>query len=204
MENVSTWTHLYYVSCMIIAAAAAIGIWQLFIMKHDIKTRNRRAAAEYSMQIALRYHEKFMKILDELYYYGKEKNLPEYKGTPEELPDINYATLNKRIEIIKNFDFHILLNELEYISAVVLSGLCNEELSFELFGRSLCRNVAKYYDILNPFGSSESYIMELFEIWRERVKKEKLMSEKKKLSAKQKEIMKGIKDIMDKRVPTIK
>lgn len=96
------------------------------------------------------------------------------------------------------------MNELEYISAVVLSGLCDEELAFELFGRNLCRNVAKYYDILNPFGGSESHILELFEIWRGRVKKEKLMSEKKKLSAKQKEIMKGIKDIMDKRVPTIK
>ncbi|MCK4429926.1 MAG: hypothetical protein KAW19_01360 [Candidatus Aminicenantes bacterium] len=91
---------------MVIAAAAAIGIWQLFIMKHDIKIRYRRAAVEYSMQIALRYYEKFMKMLDELYDYGKEKNLPEYKGTPEELPDINYETLKKRVGIIKNFGFH--------------------------------------------------------------------------------------------------
>ena len=73
MENPTTWTYLYYVSCMIIAVAAAIGIWQLFIMKHDIKTRYRRAALEYSIKLVDRYNDKFLQIADDI-FIKREKN----------------------------------------------------------------------------------------------------------------------------------
>lgn len=205
-ENISTWTYFYYVSCMIIAVAAAIGIWQLFIMKYDIKTRNRRAAMENAIKLIERFNDKFVKVADEFFYKAEKENMPKYKGTIDELPKINIDVLKKRLEISTNLKFYKYTNELEIIAAGILSGLSDKNFAFKIIGRSYCHSVAYYYDILKAWRdfSGEITIMELFDIWIKRLKKEKLILEKKKLSTKQKEIMKGIKDIMDKSIPSIK
>jgi len=206
MENISTWTYFYYVSCMVIAAAAAIGIWQLFIMKHDIKTRNRRAAMENAIKLIERFHEKFIKVAEELYDNAKKENMPEYKGTIYELPAINIDVLKKRAEISTKLKFYKYTNELEIIAAGILSGLSDENFVFKIIGRSYCQSVAYYYDILKAWRdfSGEITIMELFDIWRKRLKKEKLILEKKKLSDKQKAIANDMQKLMDKSIPSIK
>ena len=207
MENISTWTYFYYVSCMVIAAAAAIGIWQLFIMKHDIKTRNRRAAMENSIKLIERYHEKFTKVADEFYYNAKKENMPQYKGTVYELPEINIDVLKKRSEILVKLKFHRYINGLEIIAAGILSGLSDEDFVFKIIGSSYCDSVATYYDIfkaLRDYKGEGGCIMELFDIWSKRLKKEKLILEKKKLSGKQKEIANEMQQIIDKSISTIK
>jgi len=207
MENLTTWNYIYYISCMIIAAAAGIGLCQLFIMKHDIKTRNRRAAMENSIKLIERFHEKFAKVADEVYVNAKKENMPKYKGTIYELPAINIDVLKKRAEISAKLKFHKYVNELEIVSAGILSGLSDEDFVFKIIGRSYCQSVAYYYDIFKAwrdFSGESVCIMELFDMWRKRLIKEKLILEKKKLSDEQKAITNNIQKLMDKNIPSIK
>jgi len=206
-ENISIWTYFYYVSCMIIAVAATIGIWQLFIMKHDIKTRNRRAAMENSIKLIERFNDKFVKVSDEFYKSEKKENMPEYKGTIEKLPAIDIDVLLKRLKISGNLQFHKYINELEIIAAGILSGLSDEGFAFKIIGKSYCHSVARYYDMFKAWRDYQGEcgcIMELFDIWNKRLKKEELILKKKKLSDKQKEIANDMQTLIDKSIPTIK
>lgn len=209
MENPNTWTYLYYVSCMIIAAAAAIGIWQLFIIKHDVKTRYRRAAMENSIQLIDRYHDKFTKLADEVGKKEISENMPEYNkhGQFENLPAIDFDVLKKRAIIALKVDFHMLANELDTFAAGVLSGLCDEEYVFKTVGRSFCYNVARYYDLIESFKvvmKEYDCILKLFDIWRKRIKREKLELDKTKLSDKQEAVLEEIQKLVEKRIPSIK
>lgn len=207
MENPNTWTYLYYISCMIIAAAAVVGLSQLFILKHDIKTRYKRAAIEYSLKLINHYCEKIVKISDEIYDKEKEESIPQYEGTTEKLPDIDGGLVIKRLELLGKFGFHRLLYEFEYFSAGVLSSLCDEDLVFDTIGRAFCFKIARLYDIYKSFeviGKEYKHTLELFELWRNRIKKKKLELEKKKLSAQQREIINKMQKLMDKRIPPIK
>ncbi len=207
MENPSIWTSLYYISCMIIAAAAVIGIWQLFIIKHDIKTRYRRAALECSMKIIDRYYDKTVKITDVLFNVEQEKNVPEYKGTIESLPAIDNKIMIKRLEILSSAGIHRFFNDVEFISTGALSGLCDENLVFETIGRSLSFQETRYNEIiksLNKVCVKYKYTLKLFEIWRDRLKKKKLEIEKEKITKKQQELIDEMGKLVDKRISSIK
>lgn len=209
MENPNTWTYFYYVSCMIIAAAAVIGIWQLFIMKHDIKTRYKRATMENSIKLIDRYYDKGAKISDEVYAKEKSENMPEYNKHRqfESLPAIDDDLLLKRAIISLKTGFPKLANELDTFAVGVLSGLCDEEYVFKTVGRSFCYDVARYYDILKSYNeimTGHDCTLELFDIWRKRIIKDKLKFEKEKLSDKQREIIDKMQKLMDKKIPSIK
>ena len=207
MVNLGIWTYLYYASGIVLAIAAIIGLWQLFILKHDINTRNKRAAMENSIKLIDRYREKLIKISEAIYKFEKEKNVPNYEGTPFELPAIDIDLVTKRMEFLAEAGIPGLINESEAFSAAVLSGLSDEEFVFRLIGRPYCNFVAQYYDIfatLQSYSTAKSCVLELFDMWRKRLIKIRLELEKKELSAKQKGVSSQIQDIIDKKIPFIK
>lgn len=183
--------NIYYISGIVLAIIGVFGLAQILLMKRDAKIKYARQSVDNSIRVIERYLYNFVNLHDALYEKLKKENVPEYDGTIENLPDIDLDNLSKRL----NYDFHLLFNELEIISASILGGTCDDDFCFRAIGRTYCSAVAINFDILTGLRTSETRFdyydntWELFDLWRNRLIKEQYKMEKTKIERQISEIV---------------
>lgn len=185
----------YFASGIILGLAGIIGLRQLSLMKFDISTRCRRETMDNSIKIVDRYLDKFVPEYDAFTKQREKEGIPTYGGTIDNLPPINRKELLQRSAKV---EFTTIFNELEIISASVMSGLADDDFVYKSIGRSFCGTIAKNHDILSQCTSGGYYpnTNELFKIWRKRLIKAKL-------EGKRNECDSILNNINDERIPII-
>ncbi|MGG5738582.1 DUF4760 domain-containing protein [Bacillus cereus group sp. IBL03679] len=173
---------LYYLASIGLFATVIIGLKQLQVVKKDMNTRNQRAAVEKSIEylkwFSSDYLPKFSKMVSEF-----DDNDVEVKINPINpmfLPDESHKTKEVQAFIAKahNNDAIDMLNSLEFFSAAVLNGLADEEIVYKPIVKPYCSVVCFLYPVICNYRVKEnstsgfSNIIELFEIWNSRHKKE--------------------------------
>jgi hypothetical protein len=155
--------NIFYLSGIVLALAALFGLRQISLLKSDIRIRNTRMAREMSAAIIKYYMEEHCAPSNGVELLIQKKQVPaiSWTGKTEDLDFLSPATFDKRIalsrlssyvEIFQNGETKVcitdLLNGLEYVGACCNSGLPDEKLVFNSIGRSFCRTVEQFYDLI--------------------------------------------------------
>lgn len=187
----------YYASGVIIAVAAIIGIYQIFIMKRGININSRRDAAKVSFQISEIYDSKFKQCIDLLVEAYKKIELEvimkinieqfsiqEYKVKYEEAWRTKFETNYKKVAA----KFEECANILEGYSVPILLGVADENISFnteyECF--ILLSKICFPYIINKQIEDKQlfCYTSKLYNLWIKKSTKLKLQNEIEKLEEK--------------------
>ncbi len=183
---------LYFIASIGLVAGLFIGLRQLKLLKEDMDIRYKRAAIEKSIEylnwFATEFIPKTNKFIDDI----RSKEIPEYEGPYNEkfIFDENCNTsqsdIRKRIKILNDCGATNLINELEYFSAALLSGLADEELAFNPLANIYCEAVETHYVMIcdsrdDETSSVYSYTVSLYSIWKARIKKSELEKTKRKI-----------------------
>jgi len=182
---------LNFIATIVLACIAIYGIKQISLMKADMNSRSERAAKEKAIEASLKYFNEFIPLIDLFDNKVNKKRLPCYKGpigdfSEESIPNEFYSTSRKRLDID---ELRPPLNCLEGISAMLTTGVADEQVAFDIFGRSLCRAVASMYDIISICHSdiaSPYYqnIVKLYQIWSPRLSQSELETARNRIDTK--------------------
>jgi hypothetical protein len=212
LEFIALWVRpilelLYFLASIGLFASVFIGLRQLKLVKEDIKVRNKRASVEKSIEYLNMFATDFIpKITDKIKEINESK-LAVYKGpfNPKFVFDHN---CDLKSQVIKDYyllcyeiDVVYILNELEFFSAALVSGLADEELAFNPLADFYCSTVERFYVTIcanRENGDSRMYsnIINLYGTWKDRLHKMELES-------KRREIDENISKIEDRRIPSI-
>lgn len=171
----------YFLSGIILAAAAIYGLQQVRLMKRDMRMRSDRASKEKAIEYIAQYFSKYVP-LDKTFNDQCEANkLVGYTGP---IGDFGLFDLPSeyRNRARRRFDIPCwlpALNELQTIAAAFAYGVANDKLGFQAIGRTFCSTVATKYDILCITRSNDASpyyqaIVDLFHLWAPRLKKSEL------------------------------
>lgn len=182
---------LSFLSSIVLAGIAAYGIKQIRLMKSDMKSRSERAAKEKAIEASTEYLMSYVEldgqhILDCL----KEKIPSAYKGpignfSHESIPaELKPVCLKRYIQL----SWLPAINKLESIAATFTTGVADEQVGFQIIGRSFCGTVASHYDLIatsrrEKANSHFSDIVELYNIWAPRLSKSELSAAREELNA---------------------
>ena len=176
--------NLYYLSGVFVAVFAFIGLFQLFLTKRTIQVSSERDAAKQSaIQIEL-FFNKIIPLINEFTIKNKGKNYP----TPMPLDwQFNHENVKKSFSkkdialYAKDFlaiadEWIKIANSLEAMSIYFLKGIANEELGFSSIGWQYVNQIEEYYfyySVLRSNAVSKEYLnsMELYDLWRNRIRK---------------------------------
>jgi hypothetical protein len=192
---------LYFISGIVVAIAALLGLKQVLLLKTDITTRNKRLSVEKSIEHLDRFAKTVSPLAQKYLQNIRGNGLSFYNG-----PIIDF----KKIGLKQKSDFELckkkldldpldLLNELEVTAAAMVSGLADEKLAFNPLGRSYCDLVEKIYDVICLCRDEEEYysnIVALYQLWKPRIDKIDLEKQKQKID-------KDLACITDKDIPPI-
>lgn len=175
---------LYYLSGLALAIIAGIGLKQLALLKQDMDIRNQRASKEGSIRFIDHYYKTFIPKWDGWVSKLEANNIPLYEGTYEHQPTPDPAECKKRLQ---ELGWHEALNELETVAAGVNSGLADDDLAYEVIGRSFCNGVASFWDILEYIRSVDSKrytaTVKTFNRWASRMNRESLLQQQSQINA---------------------
>lgn len=178
----------YFLSGIVIAVVALIGLRQLRMMKVDILARNIRAARESAIQAGMRYVNETVPRCNAMTdRFLAEKVPSRYEGP---IGDFSLTSLPKgwlKTAGIQRFKLNPCdeLNSLESVAAMFTSGVADSEIGFRIIGRSFCKQVQYRYDVISMFRPGEdpdhdSYqnIVDLYNVWSSRFTVEELAKSK--------------------------
>lgn len=160
-----------YISGVILALVGIVGLLQLWFYKSEVKARFNRLSVDNSIKIQERYYNMVI-MYDEFCERIKKENIPKYKGTIEK-PIVGQVFDDNTIKRMEN-NFHLILNEIELISASILCGTCNGKFIYNCIGKSFLNTVASNFDLLmatrlgNEVNKYYNNTYELFTIWRDK------------------------------------
>lgn len=198
---------VYFVASIGLSATIFIGLKQLELVKDDIKIRNKRASVEKSIEYLHWFATEFIPQISEIATKVEEKFNFKYTGPMNKqfIFDVNCNPNNVEIanffKVCADSGVLGLMNQLEYFSAALLSGLADEELAFNPLSDTYCRNVECYYIFIcghRKDANSRFYtnIIGLYDIWKGRLNKMELENQKRKIDE-------NISRIEDKRIHSI-
>ncbi|MBP1993241.1 DUF4760 domain-containing protein [Paenibacillus eucommiae] len=183
---------LSFLASICLAATIVIGLRQLKLLKEDMFIKNKRASVEKSIEFLNWFATDFLPKHDEYVNEVKKKEAPLYEG-PRNENFVFDSNCNLSMEPIKD---HLqksidsrgadLLNQLEYFSAALLSGLADEELAFNPLAHIYCSIIEGLYVVLCYYRDEESKtmftnIVTLHKMWKDRLEKMKMEIAKNKL-----------------------
>lgn len=178
-------------SGIIISFGILVAIFQIRLLKKDIRIRNERASKERSIEAASRYLSDYVNFDGVFFNEVQEKKLNKRFEGP--YSEFKRGKIHASGDFIKRLSCDSILpalNELEAISAYFVTGVGDEETGFSIIGKTFCHTVESKYDIisfLHDSGGGQPYysnIVILYGIWRPRLTKEQLEIEKKILDGK--------------------
>lgn len=194
---------LSFASTVVVAIAAIYGLQQIRLLKFDMRSRSERAAKEKALEAVDQYNSSYIKLIEAFRKSLSAASLGDYEGpigdfTRDSIP-LKYRELaNKRWAL---FDWLDAINRLDLISAMYTTGVADEKVGFDIMGRSFCRNVGYYYDVIALTRIDQACqhfdnIVRLYGTWSPRLSKAELSAAKDALESR-------ISAIPDKRIPTI-
>lgn len=183
---------LYFIASIVLVAGIFIGIRQLKLVQRDMEVRYKRAAIEKSIEYLNYFATEFIPKCNRFDNEMRSEAILTYAGpyNKEFKFDIHCRSNDENIkkQIDKSIDHGAidLINELEYFSAAMLSGLADEELAFNPLAKIFCDTVESHYVILcdqrDEDGSNlYSNTVELYSSWKGRLKKRALEMERNKI-----------------------
>lgn len=203
---------LYYIASIGLFASVIIGLYQLKLMKSDLKTKNQRAAMEKSLQYLDWFasdffpaQNNFMTKQNEIKRAMMEKAKDDkhrnrfqnaFKKAHIEF-DVN-DTFIKNTRELDEYAIPIscmsaaradnILNQLEYFAAAMSCGLADEELAFNPLSDAYCNVVEELYLMLCTLRTDNdklySNVIKLYRIWKSRINKQALEGKRQEISAK--------------------
>jgi hypothetical protein len=181
---------LYFLSGVILIVTVWIGLKQLKIVSEDFKIKNKRASVEKSIEYLNWFATDFIPQTNLFFRKVASEDLQYYKGpfSDQFLFDVNCKRESKYITAYITFcnenEAMDLLNQLEYFSAALISGLADEELAFNPLGLIYCELVERMYPFYcnvrrnrnedDDRSSMFSYTIKLYNIWRKRIDRTKM------------------------------
>lgn len=179
--------NVYYLSGILILISIVVGIIQLILTKKALVVTSKREAANLAAKKVDDYVMRIIPLIDKLFYKENELKMEKPKV---ELSKFNQSTLKKEIgetEYIKIFKERLkvmsyvlaILNALEAFSVYFVKNVADEEIAYSCIGitfvhtvDSLCFDVCAC--IKDDDDMSFQNMIKLYEIWSNRIKKEKL------------------------------
>jgi hypothetical protein len=192
--------NLSLLSGPILTIFAIVGVFQLFQTKKALIITSKRDAANLAAQQIKDYSERIIPLLSEYDFALLSDKIPSIKIEIGEFNEeylkeklgekkINEISLERIKYIVYQCD---ALNSLEAFSTYFTKGVADEQIAYSAIGRTFCYSVENYFfEISNHRKESDptyQNIIELYKLWSERLKKDRLTLE-------QKEILKKIKNI---------
>lgn len=178
----------YFISGIVLASVAIIGLKQVRIMKKDMITRMDRAAKEKAIEYSTRYLSNFVSLVSTFCNEYKKHNTTEYKGS---ISDFTFNSLQEKHLDNAKKRFDILswlpaMNELQSIAAAFTSGVADDRTGFNIIGRTYCVTVQCNYDILSMSRQAKvcdyyQSIIDLYNVWAPRLNKAELEAERVKM-----------------------
>jgi hypothetical protein len=167
---------LYFMGGIVVAAASVVALQQLSILKRDIRTRNERAAKEKAIEYCTRYLTTYVRLDAEWSQKRKDAKLPNYEGP---VGDFSPGSIPLEYRALARARFAAMawlpaINELAAISAPFVHGVADEQVGFEIIGRTFCAAVDLDYDIITLGHSEEVHphyesIVGLHKVWKPRL-----------------------------------
>lgn len=188
---------LYYCSNIIVAICAVFALWQILISKHQLKierenqkTQLEREAQKYAIEQIAYFNNTIIPLENKIFKKLKGKKISFFDNS-----NILFEGNSLRIKakMSKEDKDKILdvaeevtsvINALEIYSTVLTSGLANEEFVYQIQGYSYCQTVEQYLIFIiddSKGKTKKSSAVNLYFLWKSRLTKEKLISEKKKI-----------------------
>ena len=166
---------LSFASTIALTIGLAFPYKQLALLKADVLSRSRRAAAEHAIEAADLYFCEYVSLIAKHFDAKCEKNIRSYAGP---IGDFSFNSIPKELlsECATRFamlEWLPALNRLESISARLTTGVADEEVAFRIFGRTFCDTVEHNYDLIatSRHENSNGYwenIVELYKTSRKR------------------------------------
>lgn len=182
--------NIYLLSGPVLAIFGALVIVQLRLTKKAIITNSKREAANLAANQIEIYNNQIIPLLNKLYFFTKEKELSDVNVKIGEfnctylikvLGKDEYKKLNKE-RIIIGIPFLRVVNALEAFSMYFTKGVADEDIAFSAVGRTYCHSIeGMFFDIascIKEDDSSFQNMIELYQLWNDRLAKQKLTSEK--------------------------
>lgn len=191
-----------------------IGIRQLKIMKDDNRVKNERAAIEKSLKYLEWFADDFFGVYNDFrkQFSSIQNKLLSDESLSETTrddiqKDINEVSKIRKGELIIEYDFSKrietlspyyflmmttgaskVLNRLEYFAAAMTCGIAKEELVFNPLAVTYCETVEElYYCICHARTVNDKVytnIIQLYNIWKPKLDKEKLLQKQDELKGK--------------------
>jgi hypothetical protein len=171
----------YFIAGMLLVFGVIIAFRQIALIKRDIRIRNERAAKEHAIHACSRYLSELVAKTSIADRDLDKAKVGHYDGT---IGDFSIHSISKenllasRKRMVTLSILHVL-NELEAISAYFTTGVADERTGFQIIGRSYCRTVEAYYDVISLCRSELAHpywhnIVQLYSTWRPRLSKAEL------------------------------
>ncbi len=172
-------------------------LWQILISKHQLKierenqkTQLEREAQKYAIEQIAYFNNTIIPLENKIFKKLKGKKISFFDNS-----NILFEGNSLRIKakMSKEDKDKILdvaeevtsvINALEIYSTVLTSGLANEEFVYQIQGYSYCQTVEQYLIFIiddSKGKTKKSSAVNLYFLWKSRLTKEKLISEKKKI-----------------------
>lgn len=180
--------NVYLLSGPVLAILGGVAIMQLRLTKKAMITNSQREAANLAASQISTYNNQIIPLIDKLYLFERENKLNKIKI---EIGEFNrdylikivgkkeFNKLNKE-RIINGTHFLRVVNSLEAFATYFTKGVADEDIAFSAVGRTFCFSIeSMFFDIascLETNDNSFQNIIELYQIWNDRLVKQKLTS----------------------------
>lgn len=188
---------IYYCSGIVVAVCAVVALIQIIINKHQLETDRKnqknqleRESQKYAIDQVAYYNNTIIPLENEI---DKKRNGNHIECLDNPIISLENNKIMVKTKFTKEDKDKIMeiadkvtavINALEVYSAVLVSGLANEKFVFQVQGYSYCKTVEQYLSFIINLSEGEtqkSTTTKLYYLWKTRLNKEKLTSEKEKI-----------------------
>jgi hypothetical protein len=181
---------LYFLAGIGLFATVFIALKQLRLLKEDMRTKNKRASVEKSIEYLHWFSTDFIPktnpILDSLIGVHNAESFIDNMNREFVFDDKVSPTNTEVVNMIvacRDLGAVDILNQLEYFSSTMTSGLADEELAFNPLSTIYCDITERLYPLICEFrkeGNTKMFsnIVKLYGIWKDRVEKIDLESKR--------------------------
>lgn len=183
---------LYFIAGAGLFATVIFGYKQLKLLKEDIQDKNRRAAVEKSIEYLNWFATEFIPLTIQYNKEAKERGIKSYNGPRnkdfvfDDNCKLASSYIQDHIRLCLECGGENILNQLEFFSAAMVSGLADEELAFNPLAKVYCQTIENLYVLLcferrDDDSNLFSYTVSLYNHWDQRLHKMVLENKRSKL-----------------------
>lgn len=187
---------LYFVSGIVVAGAACVGLYQLVLTKDAATSNAKREAFKIAAQQCEFYLTRVVPLLNALHVAATKQGITSFgkasvtlkdgvlKGTSHQPPDLTAKCIAIAEPLIA------AMNALESFAVHFTNGVAADAPGFACVGRSFCSSVEDVLPELVPLARGGYYTntVKLFAIWNNRLEKSQVDQERIMLDRKSKDI----------------